>query len=125
MRQRKREIQYYHNYFRSQQQLFWKPTSIGNNRIRVVTMQRVRISSYAQKVGVVLARRAIRIVNKIHDVTMYNISSQSNALTTLDPEFLRMGICTSKKRSEYCKEIALRVEYSNNIERKFYFGRET
>ena len=83
MRQRKREIQYYHNYFRSQQ-LFWKPTSIGNNRICVVTMQRVRISSYAQKVGVVLARRAIRIVNKIHDVTMYNISSQSNALTTLD-----------------------------------------
>ena len=45
-------------------------------------MQRVRItriSSYAQKVGVVLARRAIMIVNMIHDVTMYNASSQSNA----------------------------------------------
>ena len=81
-------------------------------------MQRARISSYAQNVGMVLARRAI--VNKIHDVTMYNASSQSNAL---DPEFLRMRI--SKKRSEYCKEIALRVEYSNNIERKFYIGRET
>ena len=46
-------------------------------------MQRVRItriSSYTQKVGVVLARRAIMIVNMIHDVTMYNASSQSNAL---------------------------------------------
>ena len=90
-------------------------------------MQRVRISSYAQKVGVVLARRVIMIVNKIHDVTMYivNASSQSkfNALNTLDPEFLRMRI--SKKRSEYCKEIALRVEYSNNIEREVYNGRET
>ena len=83
-------------------------------------MQRVRISSYAQKVGVVLARRAIMIVNKIHDVTMYNTSSQSNAL---DPEFLRMRI--SKKQSEYCKEIALRDEYSNNIEHEFYIGRET
>ena len=69
-------------------------------------MHRARISSYAHKVGVVLARRAI-IVNKIHDVTMYNASSQSNALNALDPEFLRMRI--SKKRSEYCKEIALRV----------------
>ena len=70
-------------------------------------MQRVRItriSSYAQKVGVVLARRAIMIVNMIHDVTMYNASSQSNALNALDPEFLRMRI--SKKRSEYCKEIS-------------------
>ena len=70
-------------------------------------MQRVRItriSSYAQKVGVVLARRAIMIVNIIHDVTMYNASSQSNALNALDPEFLRMRI--SKKRSEYCKEIS-------------------
>ena len=54
---------------------------------------------------------------------MYNASSQSNALNMLDPEFLRMRI--SKKRSEYCKEIELRVEYSNNIERKFYIGRET
>ena len=54
---------------------------------------------------------------------MYNASSQSNALNTLDPEFLRMR--TSKKRSEYCKEIALRVEYSNNIERKFYIDRDT
>ena len=50
---------------------------------------------------------------------MYNASSQSNA----HPEFMRMRI--SKKRSEYCEEIALRVEYSNNIERKFYIGRET
>ena len=81
-------------------------------------MQRARISSYAQKVGAVLARRAIN-VNKIHDITMYNASSQSNA----HPEFLRMRI--SKKRSEYCEEIALRVEYSNNIEREFYIGRET
>ena len=80
-------------------------------------MQRARISSYAQKVGVVLARRAIMIVNKIHDVTMYNASSQSNALNTLDPEFLRMRM--SKKQSEYCKEIVLSVEYSNDI------GRET
>ena len=63
----------------------------GNNRICVVTMHRSRISSYAHKVGVVLARRAI-IVNKIHDVTMYNASSQSNALNALDPEFLRMRI---------------------------------
>ena len=55
-------------------------------------MQRAHISSYAQKVVVVLARRAIMIVNKIHDVTMYNASSQSNALNTLDPEFLRMRI---------------------------------
>ena len=31
---------------------------------------------YAQKVGVVWACRAIMIVNKIHDVTMYNASSQ-------------------------------------------------
>ena len=86
-------------------------------------MQRARISSYAQKVGMVLARRAIMIVNKIHDVTMYNASSQSNALNTLDPEFLRMRI--SKKLSEYCKEIMLRVEYCNNIELEFYIGRET
>ena len=42
---------------------------------------------------------------------------------TLDPEFLRMRI--SKKRSEYCQEIALRIEYSNNIAHKFYIGRET
>ena len=57
--------------------------------------------------------------NKIHDVTMYNASSQSNA----HPEFMRMRI--SKEWSEYCEEIALRVEYSNNIERDFYIGRET
>ena len=57
--------------------------------------------------------------NKIHDVTMYNASSQSNA----HPEFMRMR--TSKKRREYWEEIALRVEYSNNIEREFYIGRET
>ena len=89
-------------------------------------MQRVRItriSSYAQKVGVVLARRAIMIVNMIHDVTMYNASSQSNALNALDP-FLRMRI--SKKRSEYCKEISPAL---NNpctlLHRKFYIGRET
>ena len=42
--------------------------------------------------------------NKIHDVTMYNDSSQSNALNTLDSEILRMRI--SKKRSEYCKKIS-------------------
>ena len=42
---------------------------------------------------------------------------------TLDPEILRMRI--SKKWSEYCKDIAVRVEYSNNIEREFYIGRET
>ena len=42
-------------------------------------MQRARISSYAQKVGVVLACRAIMIANKIHDVTLYNASPQSNA----------------------------------------------
>ena len=77
-------------------------------------MQRAHISSYAQKVGVVLAHRAI-IVYKIYDVTLYNASLQSNALNTLDPEFLRMRI--SKKQSEYCKEIALRVEYSNDIAR--------
>ena len=41
-------------------------------------------------------------------------------LNTLDPEFLRMRI--SKKQSEYCKEITVRVEYSNNIEREFYIG---
>ena len=81
------------------------------------------ISSYAQKVAVVLARLAIMIVNKIYDVTMYNASSQSNVLNTLDPEFLRMRI--SEKRSEYCKEIALRVEYSNDIQLEFYIGRET
>ena len=95
-------------------------THWGSNRIRVVTMQ----AHYAQKVGMVLARRAIMIVNKIHDVTMYNASSQSNMLNTRDPEFLRMRI--SKKRSEYCQEIALSwVEYSNDIEREFYIGRET
>ena len=80
----------------------------------------MRVSASAQKVGVVLARRAIMIVNKIHDVTMYNASSQSNALNTLDLEFLRM-----LEKTEYCKEIVLRVEYSNNIEHEFYIGRET
>ena len=53
------------NYFRSQKQLFWKPTEV-TIQYALVTMQRVRItriSSYAQKVGVVLARRAIMIVN--------------------------------------------------------------
>ena len=79
--------------------------------------------NYAQRVGMVLARRAIMIVIKIHVVTMYNASSQSNAFNTLNPEFLRMRI--SKKRSEYCKENAVRVEYSNNIECEFYIGRET
>ena len=44
--------------------------------------KRARISSCAQRVGVVLARRAIMIVNNIHDVTMYNASSQSKALST-------------------------------------------
>ena len=42
---------------------------------------------------------------------------------TRDPEFLRMRI--SKKQSEYCQEIALRVEYSNDIAREFYISRET
>ena len=48
----------------------------------------------------------MHIVNKIHDVTMYNASSQSNALNALDPEFLRMRISKNgvniarKSRSE-------------------------
>ena len=40
------------------------------------------IISCAQKVGVVLARHVIMIVNKIHDITMYKASSQSKMLNT-------------------------------------------
>ena len=60
--------------------------------------------------------------NKIHDVTMYNDSSQSNALNTLDSEILRMRIL---KKRRILQENLASVEYSNNNARKFYIGRET
>ena len=63
----------------------------------MVTMQRARISSYAQKVGVILARRAIMTVNKIHDITMYNASSQSNALKGTG---LRVLACAKLQREK-------------------------
>ena len=48
----------------------------GNNAsVRVLALVRRKWAWF-------LARRAIMIVNKIHDVTMYNASSQSNALKT-------------------------------------------